>query len=437
MPTSQLRPAQHFPPAPVAELLEAMAEGRTRTIELVSGIDNEVLESVHSPLLSPLVWDLAHIAAFEDLWISRAVGRAPLRPHLMSTYDADETPRALRGTLELLDTAGAFEYMAAVRARSEEAIPQLSSTQDLDTVELVIRHEQQHNETMLQLIQLAHLTSSFVTTDRRSRPGTASPSAGGLDFVEIPGGLVSVGADPTAGFAYDNERPLHQIEVKPFRLARTPATNADWLEFVEGGGYGNPELWSERGWTWREREGVVRPMAWTQDGGHWVLDQLRQLDLDTPVTHISWYEAEAFANFHGARLPTEFEWETAATIDPATGAKRRYPWGESAASRSLANVDQRSGGPERAGGAVGATPHGLTALIGDVWEWTASSFAAYPGFVAYPYREYSEQFFGGPYRVLRGGSWATRARVISSSFRNWDLPERRQIFSGVRLARDA
>jgi iron(II)-dependent oxidoreductase len=420
-----------------AELLDALAETRDRTIALVGGLDSDLLEAVHSPLLSPLVWDLAHIAAFEDLWITRRLGRSPLRPELMSTYDADETPRALRGELDLLDTEQAFEYVAAVRSQTLRLISWLEPD-DLDVVELVIRHEQQHNETMLQLTQLAHLKSPFSAADRSVTDAPADPprARGGLDFIEIPGGAVSIGTRPE-GFAYDNERPLHRVQVAAFRLARTPATNADWLEFIGQGGYERRELWSGQGWAWREREGIVAPMSWDQDGNHWILDELRPLDLEFPVVHISWFEAEAFANFHGARLPSEFEWETAATIDPESGAKRSYPWGESPVSRSLANIDQLSGGPEQADAHHGAAANGLQALIGDVWEWTASAFTAYPGFVVYPYREYSEQFFGGPYRVLRGGSWATRARVISPSFRNWDLPERRQIFSGVRLAKDA
>jgi iron(II)-dependent oxidoreductase len=428
----------------IAELLDALAETRERTMALVSGLDSDVLESVQSPLLSPLVWDLAHIAAFEDLWISRTLGGSPLRPDLMSTYDADETPRSLRGELDLLDSEGAVEYMVAVRSHSETVIPRLGG-EDLDIVELVIRHEQQHNETMLQLFQLAHLPSPFAAADRAPAGERAdgAPTGerggvyqGGLDFIDVPGGMVSVGAGPV-GFAYDNERPLHRVQVGPFRLARTPATNADWLDFVRAGGYEREELWSETGWAWREREAVSLPMSWSGGGEHWVLGELRPLDPDLPVTHIAWFEAEAFANFHSARLPTELEWETAATIDPDSGVKRSYPWGELPISRSLANIDQRSGGPEPAGARQGAGAHGLRALIGDVWEWTASPFLGYPGFVAYPYREYSEQFFGGPYRVLRGGSWATRPRVISATFRNWDLPERRQIFSGVRLARDA
>jgi len=248
---------------------------------------------------------------------------------------------------------------------------------------------------------------------------------------------VSIGTGPD-GFAYDNERPLHQVEVASCQLARTPATNADWQEFVDAGGYARVELWSPAGWAWREREGVVRPLSWTGDGTHWILDELRPLELDRelPVIHISWFEAEAFANFHGARLPTEFEWEAAATVDAETGVKRVNPWGESPVSRVLANVDQLAGGPERSDAHSGATPNGLQALIGDVWEWTASAYLGYPGYNALPgaLGEYNGKFMSSQ-MVLRGGSVATPASHIRNSYRNFFPPATRWQFSGIRLAR--
>ena len=168
---------------------------------------------------------------------------------------------------------------------------------------------------------------------------------------------------------------------------------------------------------------------------------LRAARPDKPVVHVSWFEADAFARAHGARLPTEAEWEKAATWDQQTQTRARSPWGETPDGDAIAthaNVDQRAFGTVAAGAHQhGASSVGCLGMIGDMWEWTASGFDGYPGFAAYPYREYSEVFFGGDFHVLRGGSWATRARVATPTFRNWDLPQRRQIFAGLRIAKDA
>jgi gamma-glutamyl hercynylcysteine S-oxide synthase len=412
---------------------EVLAETRERTLGLVGELSDETLETVHSTLLSPLVWDLAHIAAFEDLWTSRTFDRAPLRPELLATYDADETPRALRGSLEMLGPDAAREYMVAVTARTLELVDAAGGI-DRDRLELIVRHEQQHNETMLQAFQLAHLSIPFAPP---ARDGAGPQLSAGSDFIELHGGTVSIGAGPARGFAYDNERPRHGASLPPFQIARAPVTNAEWRAFIEGGGYQQQEWWSSDGWAWRQQEQAERPLAWVDDANGWTLGELGPLEPTAPVVHVSWFEADAFARAHGARLPTELEWELAATWDPATGEQRLLPWGSDPVSRAYANVDHQGCGPAPVGTfPAGAAAAGPVAMIGDVWEWTDTPFAGYPGFVSYPYREYSEQFFGGGYRVLRGGSWATRARVASATFRNWDLPQRRQIFSGLRLAKD-
>jgi iron(II)-dependent oxidoreductase len=227
--------------------------------------------------------------------------------------------------------------------------------------------------------------------------------------------------------------------VRAYRIARAPITNATYLTFVEGGGYRRREWWSDEGWAWKEQYDITRPGAWTADlGAEWRLGELEPLDPHRPTVHISWFEADAFARAHGARLPTEIEWEKAATWDQERRTARPYPWGSLPSVPGVhANVDHAGGGPAPAGShPQGASPYGCLGMIGDVWEWTGGAFYGYPGYVPYPYREYSEVFFGQEYRVLRGGSWATRARVATPTFRNWDYPQRRQIFAGFRLARD-
>jgi iron(II)-dependent oxidoreductase len=423
-------PSQTAAPAlDAGEAVDALAETRERTLALVAHLGDDALERVHSPLMSPLVWDLGHIAAFEDLWLVHRWGGEPLlRPELADVYDAFETPRAQRGSLPSLRRAEALDYLAAVRERTR-AVVDREGVGDGLLHELVLRHEQQHTETMLQTMELARLPAP---PDRRAAPPAAAGAWSGLELVEIPAGPCTLGA-ADAGFAYDNERPRHQVELPAFRIGRTPVTNAAFLAFAEGGGYGRREWWSDEGWAWKEEHDIARPAGWTADGRAWRMDACEPLRPGDPVVHVSWFEADAFARAHGARLPTEAEWEKAATWDQAAQAAHREP-----ATAATANVDQRLFGTAPAGAyPAGASPVGCLGMVGDVWEWTASRFDGYPGFAAHPYREYSEVFFGGDWRVLRGGSWATRARVATPTFRNWDHPQRRQIFAGLRIATDA
>jgi iron(II)-dependent oxidoreductase len=426
-----------MPTAPGTEdALGSLQEARSRTLALVSGVGDDDLERVHSTLMSPLVWDLGHIAAFEDLWIVHRHGGEPmLRPDLAEVYDAFETPRADRGELPFLAPAQAREYLAAVRERAL-AVLERDGVGDGQIPELIVRHEHQHNETMLQTLELAHLQGF----DPRP-PGAAADSrhANGLQLVDIEGGECTLGASDE-GFAYDNERPRHVVAVADFRLGRTAVTNAAWLQFVQGGGYEERQWWSPEGWAWRCEHGVTRPAGWGQDlRSQWRLGRQHPLAPDEPVVHISWFEADAFARAHGARLPTEAEWERAATWDGRRRVALAHPWGEQPPVPGVhANVDQLAGGTAPAAAfTAGVAPSGCLGMIGDVWEWTSTEFDGYPGFVANPYREYSEVFFRSGFRVLRGGSWATRARLATATFRNWDYPERRQIFAGVRIAADA
>jgi gamma-glutamyl hercynylcysteine S-oxide synthase len=416
---------------PVAtEIADALAEARQRTLDMVAPFSDEQMETAHSPLMSPLAWDLAHIAAYEDLWlVHRHGGESLLHPELATMYDAFETPRAVRGDLPILNRSEAVAYLADVRCRALSILEREGAG---EVHEMVLQHEHQHNETMLQAIELARLPTAPGLPPAPRRATT--PGATGLEPVEIPAGAFAMGA-PTASpggsspasprrFAYDNERPQHEPYLPAFRIGRTAITNATFLRFVEGGGYQRREWWSDEGWSWKEDYDITHPEGWAagSDGWRqWRIDGDTPLHPDEPVVHISWFEADAFARAHGARLPTEAEWEKAAT------------WNQKRFTKSP-NLDQTGLGPHPVGDGPPDVPMGM---LGDTWEWTATEFDGYLGFAAHPYREYSEVFFREGYRVLRGGSWATRARVASATFRNWDLPQRRQIFSGVRLAWDA
>ncbi|MBI5105011.1 MAG: ergothioneine biosynthesis protein EgtB [Solirubrobacterales bacterium] len=348
---------------------EDLAAVRQRTLDLVSHLSTADLERQVDPLMSPLVWDLAHIAAYEDLWlVHRFTGAPLLRDDLAAVYDAFETPRAVRGEVELLGHRDALGYLERVRERTLDAIDERGTDPVLH--EMVLRHELQHTETMRQAMRLGGLLP----------PGEPAipPVAGDDAWLEVEAGPFAMGAGDDV-FAYDNERPRHDVDLPAFRIARRPVTNATWMHFVEGGGYVRREWWSDEGWAWKEEYDITH--AADVAGGH----------PDAPVCHVSWFEADAFARWSGARLPTEAEWEKAS---------------------------------------------GRLDGVGLVWEWTASPFTGYPGFRAFPYPEYSQVFFGDAHRVLRGGSWAAHPRVATPTFRNWDLPQRRQIFAGVRLADD-
>jgi iron(II)-dependent oxidoreductase len=283
---------------------------------------------------------------------------------------------------------------------------------------------------MLQTLQLAR-SGVFAPTAPRPVPQAGEHHAG---TVHIEAGSFLMGDDGTA-FAYDNERPHHEVHLGDFDIDRTPVTNGAFAHFVSDGGYRHKELWTPEGWAWREQEQIERPLYWLPDGSERRFDRTTDIDPARPVMHVSWFEADAFARWAGARLPTEAEWERAAAWDATRGQALSYPWGEAPPAPALANLDQTAYGPAPVGTLEGVSPEGVTGLIGDAWEWTASSFEPYPGFSAFPYPQYSEVFFGGPYRVLRGGSWATRPSVACTTFRNWDLPQRRQIFTGFRCVR--
>ena len=408
------------------ELSAQLQSTRQRTLQLIAAVSNADLERQIDPIMSPLVWDMAHIAAYEDLWlVHRGGGQPLLRADLAALYDAFETPRAIRGEIEQLNAPQAREYLEAVRERALEVGN--ADGFDPEIFEMVLQHELQHSETICQTLALAQLDG--FSPGFRESPPAATASHSGIDFIEVEGGEIPIGASDD-GFAYDNERPHTVVAIEPFELGRTTVTNADWLEFISDGGYSKSELWSTDGWAWVMEEQIVAPLYWDlsdpAEPSELTSCGPRALDPQRPAAHVSFFEAEAFARSRDARLPTEAEWDAAAQWQ-----------GGAPADRSGGNLDQVSFDTAPVGAFPGGvSDFGALDLIGNLWEWTTSEFDGYPGFSPHPYPEYSQVFFGKGYRVLRGGSWATYGRVARQSFRNWDLPQRRQIFSGVRLARD-
>ncbi|MFI5806203.1 ergothioneine biosynthesis protein EgtB [Streptomyces sp. NPDC051561] len=423
--------------------VEALARARWRTALLTSCVEDGELTAQHSPLMSPLVWDLAHIGNQEELWLLRVVGgRDPMRPEIDKVYDAFEHPRAERPTLPLLTPAEARTYAAEVRGRAMDVLERapLHGEPLLDAgfaFGMVAQHEQQHDETMLITHQLRHGPTALTAPPPPAAPVTADAIAA---EVLVPGGPFSQGTS-VEPWALDNERPAHTVTVPPFLLDTTPVANGAYLHFIEDGGYRDSRWWDPAGWRMVREHGLRAPLFWRREGGQWLRRRFgvtEPVAVDEPVLHVSWYEADAYARWAGRRLPSEAEWEKAARFDPASGRSTRYPWGDADPTPEHANLGQRHLRPAPVGAYPrGQSPLGVRQLIGDVWEWTSSDFLPYPGFAAFPYREYSEVFFGPEHKVLRGGSFAVDPVACRGTFRNWDLPVRRQIFAGFRTARDA
>ncbi|WP_435600836.1 ergothioneine biosynthesis protein EgtB [Streptomyces sp. C10-9-1] len=421
--------------------LDALTAARTRTAVLTDCVEDGELTAQHSPLMSPLVWDLAHIGNQEEQWLLRTVGgRDALRPEIDSVYDAFEHPRATRPSLPLLAPAEARRYAGDVRGRVLDVLERTALegsplTDAAFAFGMVAQHEQQHDETMLITHQLRRGPVALTAPEPPVHPPEALPAE-----VLVPGGPFTMGTS-TEPWALDNERPAHRREVDAFWMDTTPVTCGAFRQFIDDGGYAERRWWAPAGWEQIRTHGIEAPLFWRREGAAWLRRRFgvsEEVPADEPVLHVSWYEADAYARWAGRRLPTEAEWEKAARHDPVSGRSRRYPWGDADPDEEHANLGQRHLRPARAGGYPrGASPLGVRQLIGDVWEWTSSDFLPYPGFAAFPYREYSEVFFGPEYKVLRGGAFGVDPVACRGTFRNWDLPVRRQIFSGFRTARDA
>ncbi|PXY22391.1 ergothioneine biosynthesis protein EgtB [Prauserella muralis] len=423
-----------------AHAAETLTRARQRSTALTDAVDDEELVRQHSKLMSPLVWDLAHIGSQEEIWLVRDVGgREPLRPDIDDLYDAFQHPRADRPALPLLGPGEARAYVGEVRQKAFDVLERAPLegrmlTRAAFAFGMIAQHEQQHDETMLATHQLRQGDPALHAPEPPPRrAGDVAPE------VLVPGGPFVMGTS-VEPWALDNERPAHAVHVDAFVIDTFPVTNGQYARFVESGGYESPRWWSEPGWTYVREHGITAPRFWKREPDGWWrtrFGRYERVPADEPVVHVSFHEAEAYAAWAGKRLPTEREWEKAARHDPRTGRSLRYPWGDEEPTAEHANLGQRHLRPAVAGAYPrGASPLGVHQLIGDVWEWTSSDFTGYPGFTAFPYREYSEVFFGPDYKVLRGGSFGTDSVAIRGTFRNWDYPIRRQIFSGFRCARD-
>jgi iron(II)-dependent oxidoreductase len=429
----------------VDAVLSLAREARRRSLALVDDLDARQLMGAHSPTLNPLLWELGHIAWFQEFWNLRqrdgeAVAASAV-PDADRLYNSSTVPRGVRWDLPLLDRQGVGAYLATVldrvadRVRLSEEHPEACYFLQLATF-----HEHMHIESLLYTRQ--SLGYPAPAAGRSEDGPSEAPGGPWSGDVEVPGGVLLLGATPGQGFVFDNEKWAHPVRIAPFRIARSPVTNAEFLAFVAGGGYRREALWSPAGWRWRHETAAEHPLFWRACGeGSWGLrffDRTLDLPLHAPLIHVSWYEAEAYCRWAGRRLPTEAEWEMAAATAPARHGegvrpgKRPFPWGEEPPGPGRANLD----GIAR--GCVNVSAHpdgdsgwGCRQLFGNVWEWCQDDFAPFPGFTPDPYREYSQPWFGD-HKVLRGGAWATPGALLRNTWRNFYLPGRREVFAGFR-----
>jgi len=414
-----------------------LTAARARTLTLVADLSGEQLLGPRLGIVNPPLWEIGHLAWFQERWCLRRRTDGTLAPALFpgadALYDSSTVPHATRWDLPLPTLEATLRYLETVLERVCGDVSRPANDQELAYfAQLAALHEEMHCEAFTYTRQ----TLGY----RAPHAGNGAFEAGGSGVLagdaELPGGEFMLGARPDEGFVFDNEKWAHPIVVQPFRMARAAVTNSEFAAFVDDAGYGRNALWSTEGWAWRASAGTERPVYWQGKPGSWLerrFDEVIALSPHSPVMHVNWYEAQAYCRWAGRRLPTEAEWEfAAASVPDARRGKRRYPWGDDAPQADRANLFGTSAGTV----SVAALPGGDSAwgcrqMVGNVWEWTADAFRPYPGFVADPYKEYSAPWFGD-HKVLRGGCYATRACLIRNTWRNFYTPDRRDVFAGFR-----
>ncbi len=425
------------------DLAHAFSDARQRELDLIADLTDEQLVGPSMRIVEPPIWELGHVGWFQERWILRHLDDdESISTKADQLYDSFNIPNTVRWDLLFPPRSYTLEYINTVLERVLERL----KTKPLDEqatyfYRLAIYHEDMHTETLHHIRQTLRYPRPQL---RNVQPPGLQPAMD-VSFephdVEIPGGLYQLGATPDIPFVWDNEKWAYPIEIPPFKISATPVTVGEYVQFVEAGGYKERSIWSDEGWAWRTQGQTQQPIYWQRDTSGWTaqwFDQTLPLQMYTPIMHINWYEANAYATWAGRRLPTEAEWELAASGEPTpdrkgfTSQKRHYPWGNQAPNGLQANLDSCWMGPVD----VRAFPEGDSAfgcrqMVGNAWEWTADTFDAFPGFELQPYKEYSEPSFKQQ-KVLRGGCWATRGRLIRNTFRNFYTPDRNNIFAGFR-----
>ncbi len=427
-------------------LTAMLQDARRRTYELVDGLDAEQLIGPKMASVNPLRWEIGHVAYFYEYFILRQLyGQNSIlgNDRADALYDSISVAHNSRWDLPLLSLQDTKAYMQGVLEKLCERLPEvLASEVDSFIYQFGVFHEDMHTEAFLWARQtLAYPTPNFANAIDASGLRSSGALPG---YIQIPGGTFKLGAEIHAPFMFDNEKFAHEVKVEPFSIARAPVTNEAFAGFVAAGGYQRDEYWSPDGLKWKSDNQFSHPGYWITDGkNQWLVrrfDQIVPLPENEPVIHITWYEADAYCRWAGLRLPTEIEWEVAALGEPDSNGdlsinKRRYPWGETYPTDNQANLDGRAlGSVDVAAHASGDSAFGCRQMLGNVWEWTSDTFRPYPGFSTDSYKEYSTMLFGNT-KVLRGGAWTSRSRMMHGTFRNFFEPHRWNIFSGFRTVK--
>ncbi len=420
------------------DLAAQLRDARAHTRRLTDDLSTDQLMGPMLPIVNPVLWEIGHVGWFHEYWTLRhAHGDAPLLERGDRLWNSSTVAHATRWDLDLPDRNGVFGYMTDVLERQVDRLGGGVEAPARYFYELSIRHEDMHVEALAYTRQ----TLGYLRPEGLGDPPARGPGAWPGD-VDVPGGRWRLGSTPADGFVFDNEKWAHEVEVAPFRIAKAPVTNAEFAAFVDAGGYRRREFWSAAGWDWRERAGAERPVYWlAKDGDSWTCRRYREVEPlapHAPVMFVNWYEAEAWCRWAKRRLPTEAEWEVAAAGEATTDGlrlaerKRRWPWGDAAPMLEHANLGLACDGAlDVAACAAGDSAFGCRQMIGNVWEWTASDFVPFPGFAADPYEDYSQPWFNTR-KVLRGGAFATSARIARPGYRNFFTPERNDVIAGFR-----
>jgi gamma-glutamyl hercynylcysteine S-oxide synthase len=434
--------------APSLDYLDALHDARRHTLTLIEDLTDEQLMGPQLQIVNPLLWEIGHVAWFQEYWVLRHLNaREPILPHGDALYDSAKVAHDTRWHLPLPSREQTLAYMQEVLNRITDRYQRQDEIEGQAEyfLSLALFHEDMHDEAFGYTRQTLGYSKPCLDSGTRVPPVNRAKDARATneDFgdSQIPGGRFLLGSLPDRPFVFDNEMDPHEVEVEPFAISRTAVTNAEYAAFVEDRGYERKEFWSEAGWRWRQSVDVKHPVYWRREGGGWLrraFDKTGALESFLPVLHVNWFEAEAFCRWAGRRLPSEAEWEMAASGAPNSDghdineSKQRFPWGNEMPNSRQANLDWRLGGCVD----VRALPEsdsrfGCRQMIGNVWEWTATDFNPYPGFKPGPYKEYSAPWFGD-HKVLRGGCWATRSRLIHKAYRNFYQPDRRDVWAGFR-----
>ena len=423
--------------------LDAFHDARGHTLALIEDLTDEQLMGPQMEIVNPPLWEMGHVAWFQEYWVLRHLNRrAPILPNGDALYDSAKVAHDTRWHLPLPSREQTLAYMQEVLDRITDRYQHQNEIEPPAEyfLSLAVFHEDMHDEAFGYTRQTLGYPKPYL--DLIERPSSQAETAGeDQEDAQILGGQFLLGSLPDRPFVFDNEMDAHEVEVEPFAISRTAVTNAEYAAFVDDRGYEHEEFWSEAGWRWRQTVNAKHPVYWRRESGDWLrraFDKMVPLENSLPVLHVNWFEAEAFCRWARRRLPSEAEWEMAASSAPNSDghdmnkSKRRFPWGNEMPNPNQAHLDWRLGGcvdvralPE------GDSRFGCRQMIGNVWEWTATDFNPYPGFKPGPYKEYSAPWFGD-HKVLRGGCWVTRSRLIHNAYRNFYQPDRRDVWAGFR-----